>query len=124
MREVEFRLDGDALIHHGARRALSQADWGRFADWIKQYHDVCWLPHIKAELLALGRQIHDWLDGPERWLEKLREIPDAPVIAEFAVGARPDEKARRFLEVPWELAADDTGHLAQQADVRWAPVRR
>jgi tetratricopeptide (TPR) repeat protein len=124
VREVEFRLDGDALLHAGERRALTEADWARFAVWIRQYHDISWLPHIQDRLLDLGRQIHDWLDGPERWVEKLREIPDAPVIAEFAVRARPDEKARRFLEVPWELAADGAGFLAEQANVRWAPVRR
>jgi CHAT domain-containing protein len=124
VRAVEFRLDGDTLCYQAQRRALTEADWSRFAEWIRQYHDVCWLPHIQAKLHDLGRQIHDWLDGPERWLGKLRETPDAPIIAEFAVRARPDEKARRFLEVPWELAADSAGHLAEQADVRWAPVRR
>jgi hypothetical protein len=88
VREVEFRLEGDTLLHAGERRALTEADWARFADWIRQYHDVCWLPHIQAKLLDLGRQIHDWLNGPERWLGKLGEIPDAPVIAEFAPFAR------------------------------------
>ncbi len=121
MREVEFRLDGGALLHGGARRALTEADWARFAAWIEQYHDLCWLPHVQEKLRDLGRQIHDWLDGPDRWLEKLR---DAPVVAEFAVRARPDDEARRFLEVPWELAADGAGHLAEQPSVRWAPVRR
>jgi hypothetical protein len=124
MREVEFHLDGDALIHQGAPRALTQADWARFDDWAKQYHDVSWLPHNQEKLLGLGRQIHDWLDGHDRWLKELRDVPDAPVIAEFAVRAQPDEKARRFLEVPWELAADGNGHLAAQGSLAWAPVRR
>jgi tetratricopeptide (TPR) repeat protein len=124
MREIEFRLDGDTLIHQGAPRALTKADWARFDDWVKQYHDVSWLPHNQEKLLGLGHQIHEWLDGQERWLENLRDAPDAPVIAEFAVRAQPDEQARRFLEAPWELAADGNGHLAAQASLMWAPVRR
>src|SRR5271165_6784978 len=106
MREVEFRLDGDVLTHAGARRTLADADWARFADWVKKYHELAWQPRNEAGLLDLGRQIHDWLDGPERWLETLRETLDAPVIPSFAVSARPGEHARRFLEVPWELVAD------------------
>jgi CHAT domain/AAA ATPase domain len=129
MREIEFRPDGDSLVRRSQgekdeRRTLAEADWARFDEWIKQYHDLSWLPGNQENLLDLGHQIHDWLDGKERWLERLREFPDAPVIAEFAVRARPDEKARRFLEVPWELAADSDGHLAAQASVMWAPVRR
>jgi hypothetical protein len=87
VREVEFRLDGGALLHGGARRTLTETDWARFAAWIEQYHDLCWLPNVREPLLGLGRQIHDWLDGPEHWVEKLRDVPDAPVIAEFAARA-------------------------------------
>src|SRR5271166_3139742 len=121
MREIEFRLDGDTLIYQGAR-AVSEADWAQFDDWVKRYHDVSWLPRNQDKLLDLGRQIHDWLDGQERWLERLRDVPAAPVIAEFAVRPRPNEQDRRFLEVPWELAADGNGHLAAQASLMWAPV--
>ncbi|MFI5021401.1 MAG: tetratricopeptide repeat protein [Alphaproteobacteria bacterium] len=128
MRDVEFRLDGNFFdFGDGAtreRRVLSDADWARFADWTGRYHEQGWMPRDEAALLELGRQIHDWLDGVERWLERLRQVPGSPVIAAFAVRARPDEQARRFLEVPWELAADSAGHLAADAAVMWAPLRR
>ena len=124
MQEVEFRLTGDRLTHNGATRHLSAPDWDRFAAWTRTYHDLCWHPGNDDRLLALGRQIHDWLNGDERWLAALRDQQDTPVIADFAVAGSATEHDRAFLEVPWELAAIGDTWLAADPEMMWAPLRR
>ncbi|HME27708.1 MAG TPA: CHAT domain-containing protein [Acetobacteraceae bacterium] len=124
MQEVEFRLLGDCLTHNGASRHLAEPDWDRFAAWTDTYHDLAWRPDADDALLALGRDIHAWLDGNERWLAALRELADGPVIADFAVPGTPSAQDRQFLEVPWELAATGDTWLAADPAMMWAPLRR
>ena len=124
MQEVEFRLLVDRLTHNGVSRHLSGQDWDRFADWTKRYHDLAWRQDNDDALLTLGRDIHTWLDGNEHWLAALRDLADGPVVTDFAVQGTPTEQDRRFLEVPWELAATDDTYLAADPAMMWAPVRR
>jgi tetratricopeptide (TPR) repeat protein len=117
---LEFRLSGDRLVRGTSARVLTAADHADFARWGEGYHAIARRGDNKAGLLRLGQDIKDWLDGPERWLSGLPK----PAIACFAVDERPDEAARRFLDVPWELAADKTGFLAAAAGTMWTPLRR
>src|SRR4051812_16153203 len=124
MQQVEFRLRADRLTHQGVPRHLTAPDWDRFAGWIKDYHALTGPGDHADELLALGRDIHGWLDSDERWLLALRDRADAPVIAEFAVQGTQTEHDRLFLEVPWELAATADNFLAADPAMMWAPLRR
>jgi len=124
VQEVEFRLSNDRLTHGGTTRVLMDADRERFADWIAHYHDLAWRTGSDDELRVLGSEIYTWLDGDERWLAALRDNADAPVVAEFAVADTSAETDRRFLEVPWELAATGDGYLAADPALIWAPLRR
>jgi hypothetical protein len=119
MREVVFRLDGDILTFDGARpRRLGDADAALFKGWIERYHKA------DANLLALGEEIGAWLDGPDHWIATLRDAPAAPVVAAFQVKAQPSDDDRRFLDVPWEIAARDRVYFAEQPALMWAPLRR
>ena len=124
MQQVEFRLLGDRLTHAGTQRHLAEPDWARFAGWIKTYHDLAWQTGNDDALRRLGRDIHGWLDGDERWLTALRDASDSPVVADFAVPATMSDHDRLFLEVPWELAATAEDYLAADPAMMWAPLRR
>lgn len=71
MQEVEFLLLADRLTHNGASRHLTEQDWDLFIAWTKTYHDLAWRLGNDDALLALGRDIHTWLDGDEHWLAAL-----------------------------------------------------
>jgi len=91
---VEFRPDGDRLSFDGEDvRTLSAADRARFARWVTAYHAVASDDDGDAALLALGREIHDGLDGPERWVERLRARIAAPLTPVLATGAPLDAGA-------------------------------
>jgi hypothetical protein len=122
--QVEFRLLTNRLTHKTQARYLTEADWNRFSAWTTTYHDLAHRPGSDDALLALGRDIHTWLDGDERWLAGLRGLQSAPVIADFAVPDTPTVHDRQFLEVPWELAAEGDTYLAADPAMMWAPLRR
>ncbi len=119
LREGTLHADGGPLA--GGQRPLSDADWQAFEGWVTAYRTAATQPEA---LLALGADIHTWLDGAQRWVTRLRQEGGAPVIAEFAVENQADDHARSFLAVPWELLADGARHLAADETVQWAPLRR
>lgn len=80
--------------------------------------------HPEAPLLALGRQMYDWLDGGERWLEQLLQAAEPPLLVEFQTPANPDALAQAFVQAPWELLATAEGYLAGNVLLRYCPVRR
>jgi hypothetical protein len=124
MQEVEFRLTGDRLTHNNATRVLTGADQDGFVAWIARYHDLAWQAGNNDALLVLGQEIRTWLDGDEQWLATLGDNLDSPVVAAFAVSGTATGADRRFLEVPWELAATGDGFLAADPAMMWAPLRR
>ena len=50
----------------------------------------------QAGLLALGRTLYGWLDGGERWLERLLAAAEPPLVVEFRSLANPDAMAAAF----------------------------
>jgi len=122
---VEFRLQGDRLSDGaGWDRSLADADRAAFARWIEDYHAVASGPDGETALRALGREIHLWLDGGDRRLERLRAQVESPLLPVFAAETPLDANSRQFLEVPWELAADEAGYLVADPGTMWAPLRR
>jgi tetratricopeptide (TPR) repeat protein len=105
-------------------RDLGKDDAGRFQDWATRYRTAIEEKHDAAALLAIGREMRTWLDGPEHWLERIADHIVAPLICAFQVPREPDEAAIAFLEAPWELLAGPDSHLALRADWSFCPVRR
>ncbi len=95
-----------------------------FCQWAAGYREARGKADAAERFLGLGRDLYAWLDGGERWLERLRGSASPPLVIEHAVPLRPDEPQLSFLEVPWELLADRQGHLAADARLLYCPVRR
>ena len=106
------------------RRDLQEADHRRFLDWAVRYRTLLQSSQNDAALLALGKEIYTWLDGPASWINQILEVnPTPPVNMGMAIASRPDQQALSFLEVPWELVADEKGYLAADSQIKFNPLR-
>ena len=78
-----------------------------------------------AGLLALGRDIYNWLDGDSRQLSALLQAAQTPLLFEICVANRfPSLEEWALLRAPWELLADGRGFLAGDVGLGFSPVRR
>jgi tetratricopeptide (TPR) repeat protein len=132
---VRFLHDGDGLLpekangRRSAPRPLGAADRQRIGDWLNRYaailEDGAAKDSGESALLALGREIADWLDGPERWLSSLlRPGAARPLEIEFVAEDPEQEGASDFLALPWEILATAKGFLAADATLGFCPIRR
>ena len=80
---------------------------------------------VQRILHALGAEIYEWLEGNEGWLTCARPRGgDPPWLLEVSVPLEPNALEAAFLEVPWELLADEADHLAARRDLVFCPLRR
>ena len=91
-------------------RPLADTDQTRFADWAARY-DSQIRANASDDLISIGRDLFAWLDGPAHWLASFAQ-GNGPRILEPSVETQPDDLARVFLDLPWELLADKAGFLA------------
>jgi len=126
----QIRYEKERLvIEYGDRREtrpLKKDDSGKFDQWIEVYRDALKTNDNAEKLLQTGREIYNWLNGDAGHMDTLLDnVSDNPLIVEFVVtGRRPAPEALQFLEVPWELLADESGHLAADQYLSFCPVRR
>jgi hypothetical protein len=73
MRAV-FRLENGLLtltapgLQDDRSRPVGNTDRQRFTDWQADYRRLREHEGAEARLLALGRELYEWLDRGERWL--------------------------------------------------------
>ncbi|MCP4660266.1 MAG: CHAT domain-containing protein, partial [bacterium] len=123
-----LRLDARRLVwQHGGQppeeRLLADGDAVKLEDWTVRYRHALGRPNHDI-LQAIGREIFAWLDGDQGWLGRSLPAVTPPWIVEFAAGGHPEDEERQFLAAPWELLADDRGHLAARLEVVYCPCRR
>ena len=106
------------------RRAIAAYADSRFAHWAEVYAKFRGRDGAEARILALGKDLYTWLDGDERWLERLLAAAVPPLVVEFQVLAAPDDLGKSFLQVPWKLLAGETDYLATDIVQLFCPVRR
>ncbi|MFJ4794863.1 hypothetical protein [Kitasatospora purpeofusca] len=75
----ELVVGGDEL---GPRRLLQDSDVVWLAAVASRYVDAVRGGSRGKVLLALGRELHGWLDGDRRWLTRLLDEASAPVLFE------------------------------------------
>ncbi len=113
--------EGDRTLRD---RPIQPDEPKEFEAWIRAYRRALFKPDPAEDLLSLGREIVQWLDRHDNSFSRLKEHRSVPFIVEFRVPRDPTDPMLRFLEVPWELAADHKGHLAGDGHVLYCPVRR
>jgi tetratricopeptide (TPR) repeat protein len=125
-----FRIEPDRLCLRDEQagldesRPLTAADEPRFRGWLQDYRDPLRGHGDETARLWLGREMYAWLDGDAGWLARLREAVEPPWIVELRAPRDPGASVRLFLQLPWELLADDRGYLAANLALRYTPVRR
>jgi CHAT domain-containing protein len=78
-----------------------------------------YVPTALQALVGTGKQLYQWLDGSDRWLERtLGQSPEGMVLAIAAEAA--------LAHLPWELLHDGTSFLVQRVPavvpLRWVSV--
>jgi hypothetical protein len=92
-----FRLDGRFLELFAPeagvekRRTLAADADSRFAHWAETYAKFRGRDGAEARILALGKELYAWLDGDERWLERLLAAAVSPLVVELQVLAAPND---------------------------------
>jgi hypothetical protein len=119
-RLLKIRCDSDALR---VDRQLTDSDLDCFKQWNSSYLAALSRESDPHTMLKIGGQMREWLDGGERCLERVLNAVEPPLLLEFCA-VRADPEARAFLDAPWELVADDSGHWAERDSLVYCPVRR
>ena len=104
-------------------RLLTDEDINRLSHWARCYR-IAVQEQMPASLIGLGQEMHHWLNGNERFLDRLQDTVQPPFLIEFAVPREATDRERAFLDAPWELIATDGEPWALRADIIFCPVRR
>lgn len=125
------------LAHHGLElrcapaglsedRPFDAADCARLKEWSARYLDATRTTNPHPALLAIGQQIHDWLNGSSFFLARALNSVQNPALIEFGVSRNDcdQEPAKALLDAPWELLASEGRFWALRTDLAFCPVRR
>ncbi|MFP4033311.1 MAG: CHAT domain-containing protein, partial [Desulfococcaceae bacterium] len=112
-------------------RTLSDNDFQTFRRWIETYRNCLRKSDEAAVLLRIGREMYHWLNGALGAMDRLLDDGGPPVAVEFRIPKRrprpgnpTHQNELTFLDVPWELLAEDGVHLAGDDYTQFCPVRR
>ncbi len=105
-------------------RTIGEGDFERCGGWIDTYRNAIGKKDAAETFLNIGQDMYDWLNGGVGIMDRLAGV-DRMLVADFIVaGGRRGRETLRFLEAPWELLADESGHLAADEYLKFCPVRR
>ena len=117
---LKIRCDSNGLSDD---RELSDNDFSLLKQWSGSYLFALSRDSNPDTLRHIGREMCEWLDGGERCLKRVINAVEPPLLLEFCA-AKTDPRAREFLDAPWELVADESGHWAERDSLAYCPVRR
>ena len=107
------------------QRRLQTEDFDQCTGWSNRYRHALGQPDQREVLLAIGREMHAWIDGDLHVLDRLVQgTLEPPLIIEFRVGREPSPQDQSFLNAPWELLATGADHWALRETIMFCPVRR
>lgn len=108
----------------GPRRTLQAADVELLNAVAGQYVDAVRGGSKDQALLAVGRELYQWLDGDLGQLTGLLDEASAPLVFEVRAPARPSAAAWALLRAPYELLAAPGGGFLAEAPELFAVARR
>jgi tetratricopeptide (TPR) repeat protein len=125
---VFIQDDGFSLLADGAsigsRRILDDTAGAQLAGFASRYALLEHRPDPEAAK-ALGRDLHHWLDGDQHAFSRLSEEAAPPLLLTIHCPRwHPSPTEWALLHAPWELLADERGHLAADGLLQFAPARR
>ncbi|WP_165742383.1 CHAT domain-containing protein, partial [Candidatus Thiosymbion oneisti] len=113
---------GDTPI--GTRRVLDAEASAWLMNLISRYGPLEARPD-PAAAIRIGRDLYAWLDGDQHQLTRLLESASRPLLLSIHCPRREPSLAEwALLQAPWELVADERGHLAADALLQYSPQRR
>ncbi|MEO1020736.1 MAG: hypothetical protein AAFY56_24125, partial [Pseudomonadota bacterium] len=116
----EFLVENELI---GARRILDDDAVKNMREFIERYHALVGREN-PPELLTLGRELYERLNGPAGQLDQLRQKSPPPFTLEVSATAQPSEREALMLRLPFEILADADGFLANDALRRFCTFRR
>ncbi|MCW2246580.1 phosphopentomutase [Azospirillum fermentarium] len=117
---------GDLLCTgpHGTRRTpLGDDGIQALKSWAGRY-DVAVLIRQPQRLPAVGREMADWLNAGDSWLDRGLAAGTGPVMLEIRAPQSPDATEQALLDAPWEVLAPGGALLAEDAQRLFQVVRR
>ncbi len=103
---------------------LEKADLEKLQSFQKRYQDRPKNKTNQKTLLALGQDIYDWLNEKLDF-SAITKQQSQPWNVEFLLEAFPESDFQKiFINLPWEILADDKGFLAQRRGLSYNPYRR
>ena len=107
-----------------SRLNVNPEDNNQFLEWINTYNQALKESNNKKVLLKIGQEIFYWLDGDNCSIEKFQDQAESPFIIEFQIPKMASSQQKSFIEVPWELLANNNAFLAQHDILKYSPIRR
>nr|VFK59277.1 MAG: CHAT domain-containing protein [Candidatus Kentron sp. TUN]VFK67848.1 MAG: CHAT domain-containing protein [Candidatus Kentron sp. TUN] len=100
--------------------AFRPQDRARFDDFIGDYRAALGKHDQEQRLLRIGQELNAWFG------DHLGDPPTSPwhFVIQTPQTQNLDDDQKAFLNVPWELLADEKGHFAAQPHLRYNPYRR
>ena len=108
----------------GERRRLAASDRTQLSALAQAYRQRLGKSGKHSQLLQLGQQLYQWLDGADHWLQQRRDTWLPPYELEICAPLNPSAAEWAVLQAPWELLADSNHFLAENAQLSFSPVRR
>ncbi|WP_413205737.1 CHAT domain-containing protein [Rhodospirillum sp. A1_3_36] len=130
MADLRIGLSGGDLVCTDAapgggtvRKPLGPEGVARLDAWARAY-EAAVRTRQPDTLSSLGREIADFLNGGDLWLDRCIQRSVGPIALEIRASGRPDGGARALLDVPWEVLAPDGLLLAEDARRPFLVARR
>ena len=125
MQQIKYN-NNNLEIFNNTSRKITNSDKEKFKEWIAEYRlAVSDKKNSQKLFLETGQRMFQWLNSADSTFTRfLNNTKQTPLIIEFEVPTQPNEDELLFLELPWEIIANEKGFLASQPGIAYCPVRR
>lgn len=108
---------------YNARIKTSPFDLEYFEKWIESYNNAVNHLNSKKILLNIGKEIYEWINDKNNWFEKYLVSLKTPLFIVLQIPRKSTKVQKAFIEVPWEIIADENNFLALNPNLGICPIR-